>query len=139
MRQRMPNIRCIIKRTSSTINFSDIKQDLCLATNLRIKGKRNLMLGVYFNTSVASICNNLDSNTSIDVTRNWFFEISQTNKKSTLAVFSHYLSKKSILIGEYKAAIDIPNDTYVDNMKDTSLLDGGDNSLFCTTQAHDFL
>ena len=65
-----------------TINLNSLKQALCFATNIKTKGKVNIMSDVYVNTSVAAIWNNLAANTSVDITRNGFFEVSQTGKSS---------------------------------------------------------
>ena len=97
------------------------------------------MYDVYVNTSVSDICNDLDANTSVAVTRNGFFEVSQTDRKVTLVVFDCELSKKFILIGDSKTTMDLPNGTSIYHLKQTSLLDGFENSIFSTELSHDFL
>ena len=62
----------IISSTARTINLKNIKQGLCFAMNIKIKGKGNLISDVYVNTSVATIWNNLAANNSVAVTSNEF-------------------------------------------------------------------
>ena len=92
------------------------------------------MTDVYFNISVAVIWNDIDIHTSVDVTRNGFFEVLNPGRKVTLIFFDHDLSNKSILIGDSKVDMDLPNGTSVSNRKVTPLLDGGNNLLFSTAR-----
>ena len=135
----MPNIRCIIIITARTINLNNIKQSLCFAMNIKTKGKGNVLSGVYVNTTFAAIQDDLAVNTSVSVTRNVLFEVSHTGENSTLVVFDHDLSKKLILIGDYKVETDLSNVTSIAHWKLTPLLDGGKSPPFSTAQHRNFV
>ena len=54
-------------------------------------------------------------------------------------MFEHELFKKFILVWASKADTDLPNCTTTNQMKDTLLLDGGENFLLSTAHDHDLL
>ena len=107
--------------------------------NPKNKLKGNLMTDVYFNISVAVIWNDIDIHTSVDVTRNGFFEVLNPGRKVTLIFFDHDLSNKSILIGDSKVDMDLPNGNPIDHNKVTPLLEWSNNLLLYTAQYCDFI
>ena len=95
--------------------------------NLKTKVKGNLILGVYVNTRFYAIWDSLSTPTNVAVTMNIFFEDSNSERNNTFVAFDNEISKKYITIGNYKAAMDLPNCNSIAHMKDTTLLDGGDH------------
>ena len=89
------------------------------------KEKGNIISDVYSKTTGAKIWNAHDVNTSVAVTKKIFTEVSYNKRNATLIVSKHELSNKSTLVGNSKDAMNVPNGTATDNLKDTLLLDGG--------------
>ena len=71
--------------------------------NLNNKVKVNLVVDVYYNTSVAAIVN-------------LFVEVFLNEMYATLVGFVDYLSKTSIPIGAASTVIFLPNGMFVDQM-----------------------
>ena len=115
----MANISYITNITTSTIDISYSKQELCLIINLKAKGKRDLIIDGYDKNSVATIWNGLVSNTSVVIIRNDLFEVSHTGRKDALVGFDHDLS---ILTGYSAIAIYLHNYFVISHINEISLL-----------------
>ena len=96
------------------------------------------MVSGYSDTSASSIWNVLVVNTSVSEIKNVHIKNSLTEKKVTLIIFYHHLSKKSILVRDSMTAIDLTIGSISDHLNESVLPQVGANSLLSTIKAHGF-
>ena len=106
---------------------------------LETKVKGDIMTDFFAKTSVANIWNGIASNKSFSITRNYFIEISHTERNVILVVFDHDLSKKPILISDSMTDMDLENVADVAHLKYNPLLYVGYNYLLSIAYAHGFV
>ena len=76
------NVICTVSIKTDTINFSDYKQDLCVAMHPKAKRKRELMVDRYAGTIVATIGYIIVVNTSVAVSGNVHVEVPLIERNS---------------------------------------------------------
>ena len=78
------------------------------------------------------------ADTSIAAIGSGFVEVSRSERMVKLVGIANDLIKEDVPIGSAAAAIDLPSGTFIIQLNETPLLQGGSNSLLSTFQAREF-
>ena len=133
-----PNIWRTISSTNGTIDPSDSRQDLCLTMDPNTRGKVEIKMDGYADTSIATVENGLVANAGVSIIMIGHVEVLSTERKVTLIGSDHDLSKKFTLIGVSTTAIDLPYGVIFTCLNKDLLPHRGDNSLLFISQACEF-